>query len=345
MTTIPLAAARAGTAANGASTLSIAPARRATLRDSLVRGEDILDLPPPRSLVGDLLQLDSIGAIYGPPGAGKTFLALDLALSVASRRPWQGRSVVDGPVLYIAAESASGIAQRARAWRARYGDLGAISWLTRPVALLDPNALGELLDIVSEHVPALIVADTLARCLVGADENSASDMGRAVDALDRLRAATGGCVLAVHHGGKDRSRGMRGSSAILGAVDTAIECSRTRAGVLAVVTKQKNGADGQRLHFDLEAEGNSCVLVESAPSAEADAFRPTVLMERVSRHLEASPAAASLRAIRAAVPGRAEYIAVALDRLVAEGHAVAEDGARGATLHRLVNPFRGAADD
>lgn len=320
---------------------AMAPRVRPTLREGLIRGEDILTLPPPRSLVGELLALDSLAAIYGPPGACKTFLALDIALSVAARRPWQGRIVVDGPVLYVAAESASGIAQRARAWHARHGDLGAISWLTRPVALLDPHALGELLDIIIETVPALVIVDTLARCLVGADENSARDMGAAVDALDQLRAVAGACILAVHHGGKDRSRGMRGSSAILGAVDTAIECQRTQSGVLAIVTKQKNATDGQRLHFNLDPEGDSAVLVEGPPSAEgADAFRPTHLMEKASRYLEEATAPASLRSILMTVTGKRDYVIQAVERLRSEGYVDVEPGARGATYHRSVKPYR-----
>jgi RecA-family ATPase len=62
--------------------------------------------------------------------------------------------------------------------------------------------VGELAAIITAQRYVLVVIDTLARCMVGADENSARDMGEAIDALDRLRRAAGSCVLPVHHMGK-----------------------------------------------------------------------------------------------------------------------------------------------
>ncbi|HUZ70512.1 MAG TPA: AAA family ATPase [Candidatus Saccharimonadales bacterium] len=322
------------------------PAVRSSLRSKVLAGDAILDVSPPRSLVGDLLQLDSLAAIYGPPASGKSFLALDVALSVASSQPWQGKDVVDGPVVYVIAEDVPGTALRARAWRSRHQSLGNIHWLPTRVPLLESESLAELCDVVAETAPALIVVDTLARTMVGSDESSTRDMGLAVDALDRLRAVLGSCVLIVHHSGKDGSRGMRGSIALLAATDTAIECKRTRDGLTAQVAKQKNGADGQRMHFRIEPEGESAVLVASEASSDAaDAFRPTELMRRVSIWLETNPDA-SVRAIRDAKLGRrAEYVDLAVACLIREGFVTTTPGARGASLHRSVTPFVEGADD
>jgi AAA domain len=315
---------------------------RKSLRDRLVSGEAIFDVPPPHPLVGDLLQSDSLAIVSGAPGSMKTFLELDVLLSVASARPWQGRPVVDGPVLYIVAEDAPGVSKRARAWQSRHGSLGNIHWLLQRVPLLENDAMSELCEIVGEIAPAAIGMDTLARCMTGADESSSRDMGLAVDALDRLRGVIGSCVLVVHHDGKDPSRGMRGSSALLAAADTAIQCKRTRDGMTATIVKQKNAADGQCLHFTLEPEGDSAVLVEtSAPSANGDGFRPTVLMERGSRYLE-SNANASLRSIRTGVGGKVDYIDLAIQRLIDEGFVETSTGPRGATWHRSLAPFREA---
>jgi hypothetical protein len=316
----------------------VAPYRQKVLAD-LIHGDGILELPSPRSLVGDLFQLDSLAVIYGPPSSGKTFLAMDIALSVATRRSWQGKEVVDGPVLYVGAEDAAGIAKRARAWRARYGELGEIHWLLQRVPLLDSGAVGELCDKVADVAPALIVVDTLTRCMVGADENSTREMGLAVDALDRLRTVIGSCVVTIHHSGKDGSRGPRGSIVLLTAADTAVECRRTRSGITAVVEKQKNGPDGQRLHFSLDPQGDSAVLVGSALPGSEDGFRPTVLMERVSRYLEGS-AEANLRAVRGAIQSNAGYVDKAVRCLIDEGFVTTSTGPRGAILHRSVTPFR-----
>jgi hypothetical protein len=106
-----------------------------------------------------------------------------------------------------------------------------------------------------ENAPtiALIVIDTLARCFGSGDENSAADMGRLVANLDRLRAETGAHVAVVHHTGKDVSRGGRGSSALLGAIDTAIEVSRDGTGIItAEVNKQRDGDALESLAFRLK---------------------------------------------------------------------------------------------
>jgi AAA domain len=312
---------------------------RRLLRDRLVRGDAILEVPPPRSLVGDVLQLDTLAAIYGQPGSCKSLLALDVGLSIASRRRWCDKDVVDGPVLYVVAEDTPGMGQRARAWRTRHGQLGNVHWLLQRVPLLENDAIDELCDIVAEVAPALVVIDTLARCMVGVEESSTREMGLAVDALDRLRLVTNSCVCVVHHGGKDASRGMRGSNVLLAAADTTVECKRTREGVTAVVTKQRNGADGHRIHFKLDAERDSVVLVETEVSTTVDTFRPTGLMERVSRYLETTDEA-PLRTIRAAVAGRAEYVDLASKCLVDEGFVTSTSGPRGASLHRSLRPYR-----
>jgi AAA domain len=318
---------------------------RRSLRDRVIRGDAILDVPPPRSLVGDLFQLDSLAAIYGQPGSCKSLLALDIGLSVSTRRRWCDKDVIDGPVLFVVAEDTPGMGQRARAWRARHEHLGNVHWLLQRVPLLENDAIDELCDIVAEVAPALVVVDTLAKCMVGVEESSTREMGLAVDALDRLRAVTNSCVCVVHHGGKDASRGMRGSNVLLAAADTTVECKRTREGVTAVVTKQRNGQDGQRIHFRLDPEGDSVVLVETeSGTVVVDAFRPTVLMERVSRYLEAT-SEATMRSIRSAVPGKNEYLDLAGKSLVDEGYVATTSGPRGATLHTSVKPFRDGGDD
>ena len=87
-----------------------------------------------------------------------------------------------------------------------------------------------------------IFVDTVARALPGSDENSATDMGAFVDACDRIRHHTGSAVIGVQHSGKDISRGMRGSSALLGAVDTSIDVKNSARRDLP----QKRKAKGSR---------------------------------------------------------------------------------------------------
>src|SRR5207253_1972667 len=71
-----------------------------------------LSLPRPEWLVEGWLVRDALNLLSGRGGGGKSFLALDLALRVATGRDWHGHALAAGPVIYIAAEGAGEIVQR-----------------------------------------------------------------------------------------------------------------------------------------------------------------------------------------------------------------------------------------
>ena len=93
-------------------------------------------------------------------------------------------------------------------------------FVTEAVNLMSPAAMSELLARIQQlpEPPALIVFDTFARCLIGGDENSASDVGLAIAHADRLRVETGAAVLLLHHVNAGGER-ERGSTALRGACD------------------------------------------------------------------------------------------------------------------------------
>jgi AAA domain len=103
--------------------------------------------------------------------------------------------------------------------------------------------------------PALVICDTLARSMVGGDENSAKDMGIFVSHADTIRQQLGGITfLAIHHGGKDAERGMRGSSILPGGLDTALRLTRKDNSMIVELfcEKQKDSEDGWKLHLQAE---------------------------------------------------------------------------------------------
>jgi hypothetical protein len=170
--------------------------------------------------------------LYGEPGSGKTFVALSIALSVAADHSWCGTPTVGGEVLYVAAEGLFGLKLRVEAYEKQHNlSPENIRFLGEPFNLLNPEALKRLLVTLEAGGirPVLIILDTLARLMVGADENSAKEMGQAIDGMDRVRQETGATVLVVHH---TRKMGgiERGSSALRGAADVMIECSHAKTG-------------------------------------------------------------------------------------------------------------------
>jgi hypothetical protein len=242
-------------------------------------GAAVCDLPAPAALVDGLLFTPGQSVLYAPPKTYKTFLALDFALSVATGEQFMGRVVQTCTVLYVVAEGVGGIGRRVDAWRSRHNDadIDRAAFLTCAVNLTDRSAVDELCMIAVEHRAGLLVIDTLARCTVGADENSARDMGLVVESLDKLRDAINGHVLIVHHAGKDTTKGMRGSNALLGAVDTVIELSGDNDAIRVHVEAQKDAEAASDWYCRLEPSRASAVVVLVSDFDIVTAAQATVL--------------------------------------------------------------------
>ena len=228
-------------------------------------------------VIKGLLQRASYAETFGAPGEGKTFIALDLAYHVAAGAEWMGRKVHAGPVLYLAYEGTGGMVKRAKALRQKYGTADIPLYIVGAAFNLREKAgraeLGATL-LAIPNKPVLIVIDTFARALRGGDENSAQDVGAFNAAVAALIENTGACVMIVHHSGKDKSKGARGSSALLGAIDTEIEVDSGQV----IARKQRDIELSEAIGFKLvplvvgvDADGDettSCV-VEPAPVGAA----------------------------------------------------------------------------
>jgi hypothetical protein len=174
--------------------------------------------------------LGGLGLLWGEAGVGKSFVACSIAASVATGRPWLGHKVSEGAVVYIAGEGGErSVAKRldaaVTALRCCDADEGPI-----PLYVVTPGidfvaGPAELMGLMGNVRPELIVVDTLARCF-GGDENSTEDMSKFVHALDVIRDTEGCSVLVVHHANKTDKTGsgkVRGSSVLYGAVDVSLQ--------------------------------------------------------------------------------------------------------------------------
>ncbi|MEK9726102.1 MAG: bifunctional DNA primase/polymerase [Rhodospirillaceae bacterium] len=232
--------------------------------------------------IKNVLSRSSYAEVYGAPGEGKTFVVLDMGYHIAANREWMGHKVHGGPVLYLGYEGRGGLVARAKALRQHYGNEVVPFYVTEgaPFNIRTPegrHALGALIAEMPDK-PALIVFDTLAKALMGGDENSAQDVGAFNGAVEALIAATGACVLIVHHSGKDKSKGARGSSALLGAIDTEIQVDEG----MIITQKQRDMEKADPIGFQLSTlvvgididgdQETSCVVLPStvkpAPGTE-----------------------------------------------------------------------------
>jgi hypothetical protein len=233
----------------------------------------ILALPRPSYLVDEVVVMGSLAVLYAAAGAGKSFVALDLALSIATGTTWQGRVVQRGPIVYVAAEGGAGLGQRIRAWMTAHQITGIDDawYVLGAVNLLDQDDVTAFLAELAEVQvnPTLLIADTLARCLPGGDENSAKDMGIAVAALDRLREALRCTVLVLHHTAKHHGD-ERGSTALRGAADTMLSVMNDGDLVTIACAKQKDAAPFDEIKLQLVPTDESCVLGPASETSQTD---------------------------------------------------------------------------
>lgn len=227
--------------------------------------KDIKRLPNPRYLIDGVVIDQSLGFIFGPPGCGKSFIAINMALSIATQQPtFWGREIVrTGPVVYISSEGVADMKFRIRAWERSVGMLvdEAPFYLIRQslnfMADTDVVVLLKTIDALSKKIgqpPACIFVDTVSRVLPGADENLQKDMTLFIKACDALREAFGSTVIGVHH--TSRAGGaMRGSSVFDGAGDCLLQIDREEGSMEGVMLarKIKSAPDGWRQDFVLEA--------------------------------------------------------------------------------------------
>lgn len=224
--------------------------------------DDLLNMPPPRWIVEGTLQEQSAAVLFGPPGEGKSFVALDIALCMAAGIAWHGHAVVPGNVLYIAAEGAAGLGVRVQAWIKEHGLLSApnaFQLFTDELTFAEREMADDFLEFVADEAevarPRLIVVDTLSQTSTGFEENSNTDMARYFKRVQGLVNRTGATVLVIHHTGKESSKGERGAFAIRGNIDTSIEAKRVEAEgkryVALHARKQKNDEERQITELEM----------------------------------------------------------------------------------------------
>jgi hypothetical protein len=194
----------------------------------------------PRWLVQELWGASSVGVIGGAPKCSKTWLGLDIALSVATGTACLGKYTVPepGPVLVYLAEDALPVVRERVAGMARHRGLDLarveIHVITAPVLRLDrdPDRM-RLLETARRLRPRLLLLDPLVR-LHGIDENNAGEVAALLAYFRSLQRQLDLSVLLVHHtrknaaGGAAAGQGLRGSSDIHAFGDSNLYLRRAK---------------------------------------------------------------------------------------------------------------------
>lgn len=224
---------------------------------------DDIDDEPVEWLIEGVIPKKAFVALYAPPASFKSFVALDIAECIATGREFLTKEVRhQGAVLYIAGEGHGGIGARIKAMKKYHNTpSGAPVFFLRKQINLRSSAtdIQDLIQAVDDIQAThdiqfeLVVIDTLARAFGGGNENASEDMGAFITAAGAIQGRYNCALLVVHHAGKDATKGLRGHSSLLGAVDTELEIIRIEdapKGILHI-SKQKDGEDGQRYGFQM----------------------------------------------------------------------------------------------
>ncbi len=254
----------------------------------LLTTNDLLDVPEPEWLIEEHIHQTEVGVIYGVPNGGKTFVALDWALSVAAGVKWLGKyKTLQGPVLYMAGEGAASLQKRVEGWMIAkdVADLPAY-FQCRPLPILEEEIVNEIREALAgfraeEHMepgvsPALIVVDTLSQFMMGGDENG-TDMAVFVARLRHLSQEENCAVLIVHHTNKG-GMSERGHTALRGNVDVMFRCEHEEkdgqlSGIKLTNDKQRDSARATAETLTIEKSQRSLVLSLAKP----DKVSPSVM--------------------------------------------------------------------
>ena len=214
-------------------------------------GDKICDaIGKTRHILEDRLVANEITALYGEPKVGKTHIAIALAVACVTGGEFWGASFpTGGKVIYVSAERHEQAAQRIRAHFINMGfqnisdDLMLVGG-SSDLSLSNEKLMSELKQHVKDFSPTLIIFDTYVR-MTDNDEDKSRDADDNINAFKEIiRQSDVPCAgLVVHHSGKDSSKGMRGSSAMLAAVTSVWRVSRKKRDTKLIFLSMEDSND------------------------------------------------------------------------------------------------------
>jgi hypothetical protein len=267
-------------------------------------------------------------------------------------------------VVYLDFEDqAAGVVPRLQALRVPDELIAARFHYAHPESPLEGHT--RHLDRILADGCALLVIDgmTEAMALHGLDPQDNGDTATFMRLLPRRATAAGAAVVIIDHVTKDRETRGRwaiGAQHKLAALDGAAyqidvvhPFGKGRRG-LATITVAKDRPGGVRAvaaggkyfgQLELDSKPDGAVAWHlHPPRGDDEVFRPTALMERISRAVEMAIMPLSQQAILGAVKGDDKAKRLAIEMLVGEGYIAIDNGPRNARLHRSAKPYRSDDD-
>lgn len=323
-----------------ATAVSSSPLPSSSLPLPVARAADLDPRPPERRwLIDGLWGDEAVGIVGGEPKCCKSFLALDMAVAVASGTPCLRRFATrrTGRVLLFAAEDALGVVRRRLdgICAAAAVDLAALDLdvITAPSLRIDTSHdQARLADTIDVLRPTLLILDPFVR-LHRVDENVCSEVAPLLAYLRDLQRRYALAIVVVHHARKGASRAragqaLRGSSEFHAWTDSSLYLRRTDDDLTLTIEHRAEPSHGP-MPVRLLADGAALALTaEPAPLSASPPHQPMTMetpAQRIEAALASLGAAATLDDIRRSCRMRTQTLCDALADLVGEGRVLKSD--------------------
>ena len=239
--------------------------------DAYFSDDDLKPFTFPPSLIKGLLPRNGIAFIGGQSGAGKTFVAIDMAAALATGQSFFGKRVKEKVgVVFIAGEGAETIQPRltiARMARNIEGTL-PISWTAIIPDFTKPDEVKAFINRLKQKSVWMqerygvrmgaVVIDTLAAVFALQDENDNSEAAKVIRAMKVIGDELDVLMVPIHHYGKGAETGLRGASAWRAGCDAVLSITAERNQLTGVVSghslwlaKSRVGEEGPAGAFSL----------------------------------------------------------------------------------------------
>jgi hypothetical protein len=258
---------------------------------------EVLDMPEQEWIVTNFLYEDALSFVYGPPGCGKSFLALDWACHLALGIDWLGHKVKRCRVIYVATEGVRGYRRRIQAWCAHHKHppeelLQTITFIPCAVPLGNSAEVDDFISMQlmaleghSDGLPTMVILDTVFQCAAGLNINQTEVATQIISTAQHIRKELNAThVMLIHHSGKDKERGMSGNMAMKAGADLSYQVEKDRDGEIKVIADKIKDDEPtttylrlEKVTYDIGERDHSCVIVISDPPVTAEQL---VLIEK-----------------------------------------------------------------
>jgi hypothetical protein len=280
-----------------------------TLFDMIPFSNFVKDYVPPSYLIKRMFQKRYIYAMTAPTGFGKTAIAILLAMHVAVGRPFHGRKVKKGKVLYFAGENPDDIRARLIKQAEEFGvDDVDIIIVPKVIDFAHKEIKKLLAELLERHGPFdLVIVDTSAAYFFGTDENGNSQMkehARTLRTLLQLRGEP--CVVVLCHPPaykESNSTVPRGGSAFLAEIDGNTYLTRMDSIVTLHRHEKFRGGHWNSVSFELSTERSEKLKDEDGSHIPVVIAEPVDNSREVDRKANTRAKQDQILALMLAVPG------------------------------------------